>query len=299
MEQDLERRRPPGPLPARVLLRPGAGVLVREAGRLQVGLGRGTVVVAATPVVADWLGALGAGAVRVPDSGEAHAVAVRLWGAGLLVDADAWDADRSARPRLAAAAYARDVAEAHESLTRRAAGRIGLLVDPPWRAELDALLVANGLAVTDVKGPDADVQLVASAREHDRGVVDGLLRGGQPHLVVRETPAEIVVGPLVVPGRTACLRCLDAHRTDQDPRWPLLLHQLVSAIPSCERPAEPALRTLALAWAVRDLATYLEGGRPATWSATVTVDATLALPRRAWLRHPHCGCAWGELRDAG
>ena len=35
-----------------------------------------------------------------------------------------------------------------------------------------------------------------------------------------------------------------------------------------------------------------EGDRPATWSATLTLGADLALPRRDWPRHPHCGCSW-------
>ena len=57
---------------------------------------------------------------------------------------------------------------------------------------------------------------------------------------------------------------------------------------------DPALRTLALAAAVRDLVTLAEGLRPATWSATVRVDASLRMEREVWLRHPHCGCSWGD-----
>ena len=33
--------------------------------------------------------------------------------------------------------------------------------------------------------------------------------------------------------------------------------------------------------------------QPALRAATITVTADLTVSRRDWLRHPHCGCAWG------
>ena len=61
-----------------------------------------------------------------------------------------------------------------------------------------------------------------------------------------------------------------------------------------DEPCDPLLMQLALAWAVRDLVTYVEGGLPSTWSATVDVRADLTLVRREWTRHPRCGCSWGD-----
>ncbi len=107
-----------------------------------------------------------------------------------------------------------------------------------------------------------------------------------------------MVGPFVVPGRTACLRCLDAHHTDADPAWPLLVRQYAAA---CSRdradgapePVDPLLATLALAWAARDLAAYVDGGRPSTWSTTVTLHPRPdEVESQAWLRHPACSCSW-------
>ena len=52
-------------------------------------------------------------------------------------------------------------------------------------------------------------------------------------------------------------------------------------------------RSTALAWAARDLATYADGGRPSTWSTTLTLDpAHGGAETRAWSRHPGCGCSW-------
>jgi hypothetical protein len=58
-------------------------------------------------------------------------------------------------------------------------------------------------------------------------------------------------------------------------------------------PLDPLLATVAAGWAARDLATYVDGGRPSTWSTTLTLDADLtAVETRTWSRHPDCGCSW-------
>src|SRR5699024_6158620 len=80
-----------------------------------------------------------------------------------------------------------------------------------------------------------------------------------PHLVayVRETTG--VVGPFVLPGRTACLRCLDLHRADRDPGWPRVTLQLAKpgiAVAACDI----ALATLVAASAALDVLTYLDAG---------------------------------------
>jgi hypothetical protein len=106
---------------------------------------------------------------------------------------------------------------------------------------------------------------------------------------VRETTG--VIGPLVLPGRSSCLRCAHLHRCDRDPAWPALAAQLRSAPPDRLEAQDTAL-TLAVAGltAVQALA-HLDG------AAAQTVDGTLelALPdclvrRRSWAIHPLCAC---------
>jgi hypothetical protein len=83
-----------------------------------------------------------------------------------------------------------------------------------------------------------DLVVIASGRPLDSGLVAGLQQAGLPHLVVGVRDATAVVGPLVVPGRTACLHCTDLHRTDRDPAWPLLAAQLTTPPPSA--PSRPS-----------------------------------------------------------
>ncbi len=43
-----------------------------------------------------------------------------------------------------------------------------------------------------------------------------------PHLLLNIVGETIVIGPLVVPGKTSCLNCLYLHRKDLNPNWPKL-----------------------------------------------------------------------------
>jgi bacteriocin biosynthesis cyclodehydratase domain-containing protein len=127
--------------------------------------------------------------------------------------------------------------------------------------------------------------------EPPRSLLDALVVEDRPHLLVTLCADQARLGPFVVPGVTACLRCLDAHLGEDDPRRALVLEQLEDAGPMTA-PYDPVLALAASALAVRDLTSYAEGDRPATWSTTITVGADLALPHRTWPRHPHCGCSW-------
>lgn len=142
------------------------------------------------------------------------------------------------------------------------------------------------------------VGILVGAGEPCRTLVDAWMQRGTPYVVVRLVEGHAVVGPFVVPGDTACLRCCDATRTDQDPSWPLLLEQYVGHSAKDRRdgagePVDLALAELACAWAMRDVMTYLQGRRPSTWSATLQLDPLLHdLRTTSWLRHPACGCTW-------
>jgi bacteriocin biosynthesis cyclodehydratase domain-containing protein len=120
-----------------------------------------------------------------------------------------------------------------------------------------------------------------------------LVRNRVPHLAVLASEAIGVVGPLVIPGKTACLRCLDYVRAANDPSWPLILAQL-----STRRADPPACdAVLAMAVAAQAAAQALTAIDKAP-AASVAVNGTLelALPdwrwrRRTWPVHPACTCA--------
>jgi hypothetical protein len=168
---------------------------------------------------------------------------------------------------------------------------------PPVTVHADATLadrVLHACATAGLARADhAPVCLVVTVGEPRRSLADALVRDDVVHLWVAVLPHAVRLGPFVEPGRSACLRCVDAHLGDVDPRRATVLLQLDERPSVPETDPDPCLVQLAVAWAVRDVVRFFDGRPPSLRSATVTVTEDLDHTRRDWLRHPHCGCAWG------
>lgn len=145
----------------------------------------------------------------------------------------------------------------------------------------------------------ADFVVLAPVSGHDRTDADDALRAGTPHLLVQLVETTAVVGPLVRPGHTSCVRCHDLRRTDGDPYWPLVAHQATA------RPAAVPAGDVSLAAAIAGLAAgqvlaHLDGFEAATENGTIEITLPGALPRRrSWRPHPSCGCTWAEQAVGG
>jgi bacteriocin biosynthesis cyclodehydratase domain-containing protein len=117
-----------------------------------------------------------------------------------------------------------------------------------------------------------------------------------PHLpvLVRETTA--ILGPLVEPGATPCLRCLELARGDRDPAWPALTAQLVGGARQVEA-CDVTLASLAASLAAMQVLTYLDGATPPpTRAATLEFGLRdMRLRRRTLAAHPGCGCGADTL----
>ncbi|MEO9220570.1 MAG: cyclodehydratase [Mycobacteriaceae bacterium] len=112
------------------------------------------------------------------------------------------------------------------------------------------------------------------------------------HLSVRLRDGVGMVGPLVLPGRTSCLRCADLHRADHDAEWPLLAAQLLGRVGHGSAAAVRATAGIALGQIELLCDGHTLGGPPPrTLDATIEVDHHRArLRRRVWSAHPRCGC---------
>jgi hypothetical protein len=245
------------------LLRTGLHVVRRDDRHLQIGVDPPwRLVVPDEPDVQEVLDALVAGRPPSPRTAAGHRVLRDLDRADMLRPAG----EPARAYAVAVTGAARPSAEAERVL--RAAGVVPV---GPERSEL-SIVVATG--------------------EPPRDLVDDHVRAGRPHLVVGAGPRGYRVGPFVVPGVTACLRCVDAHLAEHDPRRGVIVEQLAGRAAA---PDEPVLEALAVTWAVRDALRYLAGACPSTWSATVDLDLELDPRLREWARHPHCGCAWDSI----
>ena len=185
--------------------------------------------------------------------------------------------------------------EPRQHETRRPV-RVSIEGRGPLTTRLRAHLPGVSIAVTGFD--DANLTILADHLVPDPHVVDTLMRRGRAHLQVRMRDGAGLIGPLVLPGRTSCLRCADHHRTTVEPQWPVIAAGLVG------RTSDAALAqiraTAALAqWQIEELADAVASiahGR-ARPGPPQLVDHVLELhpgptrfELRHWTPHPLCGC---------
>ncbi|MEV4056150.1 hypothetical protein AB0J55_33510 [Amycolatopsis sp. NPDC049688] len=169
----------------------------------------------------------------------------------------------------------------------------------PRRQALADLLrrVDPGVRVTRLHDRYPDLTLLTDAVVPAPEHVAELMEDGVPHLAARVRDGTGIVGPLVVPGRSSCLRCADLHRTDRDPCWPRVAGQLAGRHQRPDLGAVHACASLAAAQAMRLLSPASPA--PPAWNATLEIDAFDGRIRhRRWPPHPRCGCgAQGVRRE--
>jgi hypothetical protein len=186
---------------------------------------------------------------------------VAVLGAGRLAEAIAGSLDRGgvAQPtRLAN--------------VRPRARRRSPLPLPHWSELVDGL---RGFAV-----------VATDTQEPDRALTDALARAGRTHLIVRLEAGRAVVGPLVLPGRSPCVRCHDLLRCHYDPLWPRLVAQLCQD----RSPPDPVLLAWAVSTAVVQIRCHLAGDEPDATGRTLELGGDHVLRVRDWQVHPGCGC---------
>ena len=193
------------------------------------------------------------------------------------------------------------VTEVSRRRTRAAAVRIhgsGPLTD-----QLTASLRSSGIRMsqssrTHASTGSADLVVLTDYLVADPRVVRELHDAGVPHLAVRVRDGVGLVGPLVIPGVTSCLRCADLHRSDRDPAWPAVAAQLCHTVGTANRAT--VLATAALALNEIDHVVRAVSGEDAAGTAAAapsTLDTTLefdvatgSIVARRWSRHAMCSC---------
>ncbi|MEI8056747.1 MAG: hypothetical protein WCI29_05030 [Actinomycetes bacterium] len=131
----------------------------------------------------------------------------------------------------------------------------------------------------------------------DPELADDLMSDGVPHLPVAVSGAAARVGPLVIPGRTPCLVCVDLRARDDDRAWPALANQLRLRHPQ-SLAHDGVLATAASAFAVAQVLRVID--HPATAHESASASAVIEFRHPDALGipvpvvvHPACGCGWG------
>ncbi|MGQ0482585.1 MAG: TOMM precursor leader peptide-binding protein [Pseudonocardia sp.] len=315
----LSTLRPSGSLPASLRPRPHHPVLHRSGSSLQFGVGPGGAVeisgldVGLRRLLLDWHGArrveevLQSAVGHGLDPGTVRSVLAELWAAGALVDGA--DADRVAAARAEASVLVSGAgpvtAAVATTIAASGVGRLAVSTSGAVRAaDVGALGAADSgrprlAAVVDaVRRVAPDVRCETRA---PRGRVDlVVLTGGwlpspvsdAPHLSTRLVDGLGMVGPLVLPGRSACLRCIDLHHAEHDPHWPTVAADLAGRVGSASPATTAATAALAADQALAAVDALLgNGGAPPTLDAVLHLDTRRGtLCRRPWPPHPRCGC---------
>lgn len=143
---------------------------------------------------------------------------------------------------------------------------------------------------TVVHPAQSDLVILADTLIPEPGLVVDLVLRRIPHYVVRIRDGRGIVGPLVLPGATSCLRCADLTRTDFDSDWPHIAAQLLGKVGH----GSPATVAATAALALRDLERIVEvtAQRP-PWTIDTTVELdpdSYRVHHRRWRPHPACGC---------
>lgn len=180
----------------------------------------------------------------------------------------------------------------------------------PTAAELQRILraegadVRSGLSWSDPAVDRADVAVIVASYAVEPQRHARWLRRDIPHLPIVYSDGGVTVGPLVSPGRTPCLRCIDLHRTDADPAWPAMATQLhtraspgETTVVAAAAAARAALEVLALTVSSPSPRPTDSASQPAElWpQAPYSRSARLAHGESTWVAHtwaPHqeCGC---------
>ncbi|HEX8519650.1 MAG TPA: TOMM precursor leader peptide-binding protein, partial [Pseudonocardia sp.] len=141
----------------------------------------------------------------------------------------------------------------------------------------------------------------AAAPDPER--VAALRRTRTAHLVAGLRDGTGVVGPLVLPGRSPCLGCVELHRRARDPGWPLVAAQLLRREGRGDAGTAAATAALAVAQVLAALDAAAAAPRPGAAARAVppSLGATLELDlaagtvrRRRWAAHPDCPCGAGR-----
>ncbi|GAB16461.1 hypothetical protein GOEFS_001_00060 [Gordonia effusa NBRC 100432] len=286
------------------VLRPGAAILVRRADRIQIGCDpeRSTILDLTPPVTADTVVAL----LRYLDDQRTQPELTRYLRSIGLTAADF--AVLSEQLLASGAVLPSSGGPRVSHLRVRIHGRGPIaekLADSLRDVGLPTTRSVQRPRLTGRPGNWSGTQLaiLTDYHSHDPAIVNILMRQRIPHLGVRLRDGVGIVGPLVLPGLSSCLRCADHHRATLDPQWPMIAAQLLGKPGYASAATIRATVALAHEQVEQIVAGLSESGsgsgsgHPNAASPPDLIDHTLEfhanpvrLRRKRWPAHPSCTC---------
>ncbi|WP_042450104.1 hypothetical protein [Rhodococcus qingshengii] len=266
---------------------PRIAVLSRPDGRLQLGWTPGRAVLLTLPVGVDDRAVKSI--LRKMDGSRSRANIL-------------WEASRRGIPTSVTEELLEQLAgSGFVHTARRSTATVRIHGVGPLSDAIERALVTGGVSTRRSRGyRNTDVvrtwneQLVVLSDDvvTDPRLVSDLVRCGFPHLSVRIRDGNGVVGPLVLPGQSSCLRCADILRSELDPHWLHLSAQLLGSAGH----AESAMIHASVALALAEIDSALSE-TAATHAASLSSTLEIALrpyriTTRRWPRQISCSCQY-------
>ncbi|MBN1172876.1 MAG: hypothetical protein JXA67_11935 [Micromonosporaceae bacterium] len=200
-----------------------------------------------------------------------------------------------------------------DALRRRAAAKILVTGLEPLAAPMAVMLAAAGIGHVDpsIDGRERPGDLLAVIARTAPETRITPIRAGSATVVVRvgSLPSSatggrwrraavlsvtvrdgiVLVGPFVRPNSSPCGRCLELHRSDRDPAWPVLAAQLAT-MPAAADTCSLTTTMAAAAYAAEEVLSYVDGRALRTEGAAVEIGRPGEARRRSWEAHPNCDC---------
>lgn len=173
-----------------------------------------------------------------------------------------------------------------------------------WVEQISEAVRRQGAHCTLVDSQRVDLIVIAQAGDvqppwTDPELAHDLIADDIAHYPVAISGDQGRIGPLIIPGRTACLDCLDLRESDRDRAWPALVDQ-VRLRHHHTRAQDSALTALSSAAAVRAILNFLDTSSDRRNSPEsngynefrVSDQSATFVPVAP---HPLCGCGWEQL----
>ncbi|MDO4665194.1 MAG: hypothetical protein Q4A71_03160 [Actinomycetaceae bacterium] len=133
-----------------------------------------------------------------------------------------------------------------------------------------------------------DLVVLVDSPANDPATCLSLVSEDIPHLLVTVTDTTVDVGPFVIPGRTACYRCVNLRRTALNSYWPDALAHLLYGR---ENQVESILLQNAAAFVARQVSDWSAGKPPETANSVWSLSAQSSVPTmQRFGLYPGCGC---------
>jgi bacteriocin biosynthesis cyclodehydratase domain-containing protein len=232
---------------------------------------------------------------------EVHELLAELYAAGVLLDAERHDRLEVARRGAGVLVEGAGplLAEVATGLAEAGVGWIGVRADAVgWPDEVAAAEAAlrRAAPATRLIGANRrvnpDLVVLTGTLAPDRARLAQLHADGTPTLLVRLVDGLGLIGPLILPGRTACAGCLERHHIERDRYWPGVGDGLAGVVGTASRASMRASAALGVEQAVRWLDALVQPVEPPpTLDTVLELDpARGELRRRRWSAHPDCPC---------